>query len=406
MTGIDWVDWHRQYAGEGPLSRRLGLVQAQVERILASGPRPVRLVSLCSGDGRDVIVPIVRLGAQGHVRGRLIELNGDLAESARAAIEAAGIGNLQVLEADAGLIASLDGAVPADLVLLCGIFGNVTDDDIRQTIEALPSICAPGARVIWTRHRRQPDLTPTIRDWFEASGFKHEAFEPVPDSSGAVGVERFEGSPRPLAGSSRLFEFLETSGDWLTDLEARAPDVVPAFRNADAGRFISVRREVRRRTDLGSAPVITPQLAAIADEFDILIARLPDAAFLAPGGEGDWNVAQAIGHDAHARAGLAVAGALAASGRWPAEAPTVVPGIPGSSAATRDELRRRIAISQRTIERAARSIEGHETDPCPLEHPLVGRLRCGEWLLFVGVHDLMHLEQLKGIETGLVGAAP
>jgi hypothetical protein len=24
----------------------------------------------------------------------------------------------------------------------------------------------------------------------------------------------------------------------------------------------------------------------------------------------------------------------------------------------------------------------------------VGRLRCGEWLLFAGVHDLMHLEQL------------
>jgi hypothetical protein len=70
--------------------------------------------------------------------------------------------------------------------------------------------------------------------------------------------------------------------------------------------------------------------------------------------------------------------------------------VPGAS---REQLRGRIAASQRVIERAARSIKGHETDPCPLEHPLVGRLRCGEWLLFAGIHDLMHLDQLHEIEA-------
>lgn len=192
---------------------------------------------------------------------------------------------------------------------------------------------------------------------------------------------------------------------WVDELEDGAPDVVGAFRNVEAGRFITVRREIRRRTGPGSTPTIVPQLAAIADAFDVLVAGLPDGAFSAPGGEGDWNVAQAIGHAAHARAGLSMAGALAASGRWPAEAPPVVPGIPGSAEATRDDLRRRIATSQKAIERAARAIHGHETDPCPLEHPLVGRLRCGEWLLFAGVHDLMHLDQLHGIDAGLAHGA-
>jgi hypothetical protein len=37
--------------------------------------------------------------------------------------------------------------------------------------------------------------------------------------------------------------------------------------------------------------------------------------------------------------------------------------------------------------------------PCPLQHPLVGQLRCGEWLIFAGVHDLMHLEQLHALAT-------
>ena len=70
------------------------------------------------------------------------------------------------------------------------------------------------------------------------------------------------------------------------------------------------------------------------------------------------------------------------------------PGIPGAADADRAHLLRKIAQSQRIVERAARAVAGHETDPCPLEHPQVGRLRCGEWLVFAGVHDLMHLEQL------------
>jgi hypothetical protein len=40
-------------------------------------------------------------------------------------------------------------------------------------------------------------------------------------------------------------------------------------------------------------------------------------------------------------------------------------------------------------------------EPCPLEHPLVGTLRCGEWFLFAGVHDLMHLEQLASLAAAL-----
>ena len=185
-----------------------------------------------------------------------------------------------------------------------------------------------------------------------------------------------------------------TVSSWLDDLEVGAPDVVAAFRGIDAGRFFAVRREIRRRAGPGSAGRIVQQLATLAAALDTVVAGLPDEAFGMPGGEADWNVAEAIGHDAESRAGLAMAGALAASGRWPPDAPVVVPGVPGVAAADRDGLRRRRAASQRLVERAARSIAGHETDPCPLEHPLVGRLRCGEWLLFAGVHDLMHLEQL------------
>jgi hypothetical protein len=189
---------------------------------------------------------------------------------------------------------------------------------------------------------------------------------------------------------------------WLDDLEPGAPAAVAAFHGIEAGRFISVRREVRRRAGPGSAGRLAAELATLAGALTAIVTALPEAAFDAPGGEGDWNVAEAIGHDADSRAGLAMAGALAAAGRFPPDAPTVVPGVPGDRGVRREALLRRIATSQRIVERAARSIAGHEEDPCPLEHPLVGRLRCGEWLLFAGVHDLMHLEQLHGLAAAHV----
>jgi hypothetical protein len=79
--------------------------------------------------------------------------------------------------------------------------------------------------------------------------------------------------------------------------------------------------------------------------------------------------------------------------------------VPGASGLDREDLVRKVEQSQRIVARSAGRIAGHETEPCPLEHPLVGRLRCGEWLLFAGVHDLMHLEQLHAIANEL-GAGP
>ncbi len=169
------------------------------------------------------------------------------------------------------------------------------------------------------------------------------------------------------------------------------------WRGIEEGRFISVRREVRRRAGAASADRILSQLEAVAAALITTVTALPDDAFAMPGGESDWTVAEAIGHDAAARVGLVMAGALAALGRWPADEPRVIPSVPGRARVGRADLVRRIEQSQRIVARSTRQIAGHETDPCPLDHPLVGRLRCGEWLLFAGVHDVMHLEQLHRI---------
>ena len=185
--------------------------------------------------------------------------------------------------------------------------------------------------------------------------------------------------------------------NWLDALEPVAPSAVGAYRSFEAEQPIAVRRAVRRAAGDGSAARSIVELGATAAAFESVLAALPDVALRDPGGEEDWNVAQAVGHAATARAGLVLAASLAASGRWPADAPRVVPGIPGAADDDRETLVERIRKSQRLIERIGSRVDGHELDPCPLEHPIVGKLRCGEWLVFAAVHDLMHLDQLHGL---------
>jgi hypothetical protein len=92
--------------------------------------------------------------------------------------------------------------------MVCGVFGNITDDDVHHTISRLPMLCAPGAAVIWTRHRQPPDLTPTIRSWFSESGFEEVTFDSPGEGAFGVGSHRLVEDPLPLAPAVRLFTFI------------------------------------------------------------------------------------------------------------------------------------------------------------------------------------------------------
>lgn len=160
----------------------------------------------------------------------------------------------------------------------------------------------------------------------------------------------------------------------------------------------ALRREIRPRVAQGDAPRILAQQEAIGDALEAVLRSLPDRLLRASGGEEDWNVAQAFAHTTAARRFLGTWAALDVDGRWPEHRPpTVVPSIPGPPDASRERLFVLLDKSRRAIREAAARIEGHETQRCRVEHPLIGHLRCGEWLLFLGIHDLMHLEQLHGL---------
>lgn len=201
-----WAAWHADYDVEGSrLHRRLQVVQSFVRGALdAMPPGPVRVVSMCAGQARDLTGVLASHPRRADVTGRLVELDPANAAYARESLDELGVTAVEVVEADAGVLPAYDGAVPADLVLACGIFGNVPDTDIARTVALLPHLCTEGATVVWTRHRAEPDLTPTIRRWFAEAGFAEVGFE-GPDIAGDV---RFGvGAHRYVGGPARLFSF-------------------------------------------------------------------------------------------------------------------------------------------------------------------------------------------------------
>jgi hypothetical protein len=115
---------------------------------------------MCAGQGRDLI-PVLASHPRGpDVTARLVELDPALAATARRSVADAGLPGVDVVTGDASLTDAYAGQVPADLVLACGVFGNISDSDIRRRSAAVPSCAlragspcgrASGHRRIWCR---------------------------------------------------------------------------------------------------------------------------------------------------------------------------------------------------------------------------------------------------------------
>jgi hypothetical protein len=210
VTAKDWLAWHADYSDtNSALSRRLREVQRQISRFLDQAPvGEIHVLSLCAGQGRDLLDVLAGHRRRQDVIARLVELDPRNAQLARAAAVRIDGSHIEIVEGDAGITDAYFGAVPVDLLLLVGIFGNISDVDIEKTVRAVPSICAFGATVIWTRSRHEPDITPTIRSWFAEAGCEEVAFVAPSGVQFSVGANRFVGAPHALRTGERLFIFV------------------------------------------------------------------------------------------------------------------------------------------------------------------------------------------------------
>ena len=206
----DYEAWHRQYDDPtSSLAQRLAVVQRRLaERLSAAAPGAVRIISMCAGEGRDLFGVLPAHPRRGDVTAVLVELDHRNVEVARASAAQTGLTQIDVVEADAAVSDIYAPSVPADIVLACGIFGNISDQDLERTVRNLSMLCRTGASVIWTRHRNEPDLTPRIRGWFTESGFEELSFDAIDnESKSGIGTVRLIAEPLPFQPGFRFLTF-------------------------------------------------------------------------------------------------------------------------------------------------------------------------------------------------------
>ena len=202
---MDWVKWHGNYDDPtSAFSQRLVAVRRRIAEALDRAPAAaIRVASMCAGDGRDILGVLEDHPRAGDVAGRLVEWDQRLVERARASAPPA----IEVVCGDAGNSDAYEGAVPVNLLLCCGVFGNITESDIRNTIDSWPMLCAPQATVIWTRGAFEHDLRPQIRAWVKSAGFEELSFDGENEKYG-VGVAKMVRASEPYRKGVHFFRFV------------------------------------------------------------------------------------------------------------------------------------------------------------------------------------------------------
>lgn len=206
---IDWNDWHSKYGKDTHLIKRLEIVQDCIRKCLPQNPgQPYKIIDIGAGDGRDILEVLEDYPNKSSIQGLLVEIDNTLATKAQDKLMDLNLSGVTVINGDASKLSAYSDFSLADLVLLCGIFGNISDEDVEKTISALPMILKPNGKVIWTRNRREPDKTPWIREQFTRNSYIEEEYIVSDESIYAVGVNRYAGEAKSLNADLKLFTFI------------------------------------------------------------------------------------------------------------------------------------------------------------------------------------------------------
>jgi hypothetical protein len=205
-----WYVWHAPYdALDSVETDRLSAVQDVLGEALDGSPAgPLRVVSACAGQARDLLPVLIHHPRGRDVTARLIELDPLNAAFLDGALGSTRLTGVEVVRADAGETSAYAGAVPADLVLLCGVFANVDPGDAARTAQILPCLCRPGGLVVWSTYGAAGTGPVRVNAVLGENGFVPVAVREPADRGWTVGAHRFTGRSRPLPDSTRFFRFV------------------------------------------------------------------------------------------------------------------------------------------------------------------------------------------------------
>lgn len=222
-TSMDWFEWHKLYEKREPLKRRLELTCQQISDCLNLSPSgEIRVISVCAGDGRDLIGALKGHHRERDVRARLVELDTRLIERGREEAARAGLSaQLEFLNDDATSSGAYEGIAPANLVLLCGMLGLLDEASTLQLVQHLPALCQSGGFIIWTRNLNYSNgnsHAALFRSLLHQSAFEKVRLQTTSrkrffrrSSQGRfiVSTYRYQGEPADLPLNQKLFELKE-----------------------------------------------------------------------------------------------------------------------------------------------------------------------------------------------------
>jgi hypothetical protein len=208
----DWIRFHDLYETLPPLQARLKLVQAQIERAIEEAPSgPVRVLSLCAGDGRDLLGALIDHARAADVAAALIDSNAELVARGEAAqSELALPASLRFLHADATLADTYLTLAPADLVIAAGVFGNLKLASMQQLVHSLRCLCKKDSKVVWTHKTTGMNSEARVAmlcEMLQQSDFRELTFTRTEPDGFVVATYAYVGDPLPLLAGIQLFEF-------------------------------------------------------------------------------------------------------------------------------------------------------------------------------------------------------
>jgi hypothetical protein len=216
---VDWFQWHNGYEQYPALVRRLKLVQAQIRRCIDACPAgEIHIVSVCSGDGRDLLGAISEHPRRDDIRALMVELHPGLVDSGKAAFDAAGLSRrITFINDDAASAAPYLGTPRADIVLMCGMLGLVHPSNFPGAVRTMQALCKEGGHVVWTRRLDSNGFQyfRGLNRSLKEEGFRRAqmAFTSVylpfirsKDPVFAVSTHRYTGQPVPLPEQGHLFK--------------------------------------------------------------------------------------------------------------------------------------------------------------------------------------------------------
>lgn len=213
----NWSGWHGQYDDpRSTLIHRAQLTHRALHQAIDLAPGgaqdPLYLVSICAGEGRDLLPVLAAPRTERRISATLIEIDRSIASVLSASLKSLGLSNASVRIADAGLADSYMDLPPAHILLVSGVFGNIADVDVKTTVEALPTFLVADGLVVWTRSRRSAELDASqyVQACFAERGFECVGSDVTPDGTFRVAVDRIANRAARQEGApcnTRMFVF-------------------------------------------------------------------------------------------------------------------------------------------------------------------------------------------------------